>query len=289
MRASEASGFEYFDLGIFSWYGYRTPMKERMAAIVQTGFAASSVWLGRTEPMVRSGQQELIPPILRDLGLSFEYIHGAYTNCNKLWSDDASDREIIYTDYARDIEYCGRHEIPTLVVHISKGLNPRPPGEAGLEVIACLAKRAEELGVRLAVENTRQPSHIDYILENLDSPALGFCYDSSHDFLHCEKPGEILRRWGHRLLVTHLSDNDGLTDKHWLPGKGTGDWGAIARAFPLATYRGFLTLEVLPKRGDDLPQADFLAQGLERLRWFEGLVFSSASPTVGPVSGSRAR
>jgi sugar phosphate isomerase/epimerase len=254
-------------------------MRERMEAIKRAGFDASSVWFGRTEHMVRSGQQDIIPSCVRDAGLVFEYVHGSYTNCNKLWSDSAEDREIIFSDYSADIEYCRKHRIPTLVVHISKGLNPRPPSEGGLEVIARLVKQAEDSDVRLAVENTLQPGHIDFILENLDSPQLGFCYDSSHDLLYCEtagnghtSPGELLKRWGKRLFITHLSDNDGLSDKHWLPGKGIGDWRSFAEAFPSDTYTGFLTLEILPQRYEAVAEEEFLSEALESLRWFDGLI-----------------
>lgn len=275
MRSRDAMKSKHYKYGIFSWYGYRAPMDLRLAAIKRAGYTASSVWRGRTEPMVRAGREELIPEIFRDHGLEFEYVHGSYTNCNKLWSESPEDREIIFRDYSNDIEYCERHRVPNLVVHISKGLNPRPPSEAGVEVISRLVEQAVVAGVRLAIENTRQPEHIDYILERLESAALGFCYDSSHDFLHCENPGEILSRWGHRLFVTHLSDNDGLTDKHWMPGKGSGEWSAIAKHFPVATFDGFLTLEVLPKRYEPFTHESFLGQGIESLQVFERLVLEA--------------
>ena len=292
IRSSRTSSSHSY--GLFSWYGYRRPMRERMEAIRRAGFDASSVWFGRTEPMVHSGNQDLIPGCVRDAGLVFEYVHGSYTNCNKLWSESADDREIIFCDYSTDIEYCRLHKIPTLVVHISKGLNPKPPRETGLEVLARLVRQAEDSGVRLAVENTRQPGHIDYILENLDSPSLGFCYDSSHDLLFCEtegrgrvEPGELLRRWGHRLFITHLSDNDGLSDKHWLPGKGIGNWESFAAAFPAESYAGFLTLEILPKRYEYLPEEEFLQEALNSLRWFDDLLQQAAEEKT-EESASRA-
>lgn len=280
-----SSSYRY---GIFSWYGYRKSMKERMAAIKRTGFDASSVWLGRAEPMVRSGRQDLIPSRVRDAGLVFEYIHGSYANCNKLWSESAVDREVIYADYSADIEYCRRHRIPTLVVHISKGLNPLPPSDAGIAVISRLVKQAEASDVRLAVENTRQPGHIDYILGNLDSPNLGFCYDTSHDLFSCGTEGEILDHWGHRLFITHLSDNDGLTDKHWLPGKGIGNWAAFAAAFPAESYSGFLTLEVLPMHDEPLSEEEFLEEAFVRLRRLDGLI-AEAGGSGEPKSARVAR
>ncbi len=48
-------------------------------------------------------------------------------------------------------------------------------------------------------------------------------------FLYSPKPGELLERWGHRLMVTHIGDNDGVLDRHWLPGLGTLNWKEIAQ------------------------------------------------------------
>ncbi len=254
--------------GIFAWFGYRFPIEERARLIAEAGYSATSIWLGRQEPLVHEGRSDLLPGIIRSRGLHLEYIHASYANCNRLWSPNPAEREVIRRDYAEAIRYCGKHQIPVVVMHIVKGMNPPPFGPQGLETMADLAALAERVGVRIAVENTRHPEYVDYLLESLDSTALGFCYDSSHDFLYSAAPGSILRRWGRRLLVTHLSDNDGLTDKHWLPTLGTGQWEPVARAFPVDLYRSFLTLEVLPKRDAPRPAPEFLRRGMELLSWF---------------------
>lgn len=275
--------------GIFAWFGYRQPIEQRVRLIREAGYAATSIWLGRQEPLVHEGSADLIPRIIRSSGLAFEYVHASYANCNKLWSADSADRGIIREDYASAIRYCADHEIPTVVMHVVKGMNPPPYGSVGLDTIADLVRIAERGGVRIAIENTRHSAYVDFLLENLESPALGFCYDSSHDFLYSAKPGSILSRWGHRLLVTHLSDNDGLTDKHWLPSLGSGDWSSVAAAFPAAAFRGFLTLEVLPKRDAIVGVEEFLGRGIERLRWFAGLAgveLEEGPARVGDASGA---
>ena len=99
------------------------------------------------------------------------------------------------------------------------------------------------------MENTGKLHHLDHIYSSIESPFLGFCYDSSHDFLGAPELGEILSKWGHLLVATHLSDNDGVTDKHWIPKEGIIDWGIIGDSFPKDAYTGFFTLEVLPQAG----------------------------------------
>lgn len=277
-------GSNRFQYGIFSWFGFRHPIDERMRMIKTAGFSATSVWLGRPERLVHEGRGDEIPEIVRSHGLELEYIHASYANCNKLWSESAADRAVIREDYLRDIAYCARHRIPVLVVHISKGLSPPGVKPTGLEVVGDLVKAAEDSGVCLAVENTRQPGHLDFILENIESPHLGFCYDSSHDFLVGAPVGELLRKWGRRLRITHLSDNDERSDRHWLPGTGIGDWERIARAFPFGDFSGYLTLEVLPTGGERKSGEEFLREAHSRLQWLEDLLrrFDRERSPVGP-------
>lgn len=258
--------------GVFSWFGYRPAIDERVRMIKAAGYAATSVWLGRQEPLVREGKADIIPDIVRSSGLFFEYVHASYANVNKLWSRDPAERALIREDYAEAIRFCARHRIPTVVMHIVKGMNPPAPSASGLAVIADLVKLAEDGGVRIAVENTRHTGYADYVLERIESSNLGFCYDSSHDFLYGEHPGEVLRSWSKRLMITHLSDNDGLSDKHWLPGLGNGNWEPVADSFPAEEFDGYLTLEVLPKRESYGPPEQFLRAGIERLDWFWSIV-----------------
>jgi sugar phosphate isomerase/epimerase len=125
--------------------------------------------------------------------------------------------------------------------------------------------------VKLAVENTQRADYVDCVLENITSPYLGLCYDSSHDFLYGDKPGGLLRRWGGRLLATHIGDNDGLEDRHWLPWEGSIDWGEVRKSFPVGTYEGCLNLEVFPKDAGAESAANFLGRArrsVERLKGF---------------------
>jgi sugar phosphate isomerase/epimerase len=125
-------------------------------------------------------------------------------------------------------------------------------------------KYAEDVNVVLAVENTRRQDVIEIALEEIVSPHLGLCYDSSHDFLYGTPPGSILQRWGQRLVTTHFSDNQGKRDDHWLPGEGTVNWDIIRTCFPSETYSGTLHLEVFPRPGQEMSAQDFLNSAYQR-------------------------
>ncbi len=257
--------------GIFSWFGIELPLDKRLKLIEKAGFDSTSVWLGEEEELVRDGKEHLIPELVRSNELFFENVHAPFENCNRIWSENSSIRDEIRKEYNSCISFCSRYKVPIVVIHISRGDDAPEFNEHGLDTIKEIVKYAEDSNVIVAIENTRKPHYLDKIYSSIESPSLGFCYDSSHDFMCNPEPGVILGRWGHLLAVTHLSDNDGVFDKHWLPGVGSIDWEIVRSYFPRDAYTGFLTLEVVPKADEQGPAESFLERAFESILWIEKL------------------
>jgi sugar phosphate isomerase/epimerase len=151
----------------------------------------------------------------------------------------------------------------------------------GLRAICELVARAEQLGIIVAVENTRSPLHSDFVLSGIASPHLGLCYDSSHDFISGHSPCALLKKWGNRLVTTHLSDNEGTTDDHYIPGDGRIDWKAVQAAFPSTQYSSALLLEVVPRASDGMTPQEFVRRACDaalHLRRTLGRPDSTTSP-----------
>jgi sugar phosphate isomerase/epimerase len=238
-----------FKLGIFSWFGFLLPVGERLQLIRKAGFDAVTVWW-EDEIGYEGGEREKVPDMIRDLGLELENMHVPFEGCNAFWSDSRVDRDDMLKKHLEWIRDCERHGIPTLVMHVTDGDVVPDPNPYGLAVLKQLVRAAEDSGVAIAIENTRrQDEFLPYIFSEIQSGHLGLCYDSSHDRLLGRELSWLLQRYGDRLLSTHLSDNDGIGDRHWLPGEGDLDWTRITEAFP-GKYEGKLTLEVLPKEED---------------------------------------
>ena len=106
----------------------------------------------------------------------------------------------------------------------------------------CLANSADEVAV---------------LLENLPSKWLGICLDVNHANLTEELPA-FIRRFRNRIVTLHVSDNDGLDERHWLPGEGVIDWPGVMGALLEIGYSGPLMYEVgigdsgMAKRLDEL-------------------------------------
>ena len=231
--------------GFFSWFGYPLPIEERMRLIAEAGFCRTSIWLGKEEACIAESRPADLCTAAGCVGLRVECAHAPFEECNLLWHDEDSAAAPVIDGLRAWILFCADYGIPILVVHLGKGHDAPAPTARGIERLGDLVETAARSGVVIALENVRSNAALDRALEEIDSPNLGFCYDSSHDFMHASHPTAILRRWGGRLVYTHLSDNDGTRDCHWVPGRGTIDWTAVAAAMP-ARRPLPLSLEVVP-------------------------------------------
>jgi sugar phosphate isomerase/epimerase len=156
-------------------------------------------------------------------------------------------------------------------MHVSSGDDPPPPNSEGLAWMKRLLSTAASHRVTIAVENTARNEALRFLFESIDSPYLGFCYDSSHDFLHSREPVRILESFGGRLAYTHFSDTDGRLESHRSPGDGTIDWALIQRKFPKG-YGKPISLEVYPKDAAGEAPMDFLRRAKAKWAWLEGML-----------------
>lgn len=248
-------------LGLFAWFGVPIPFVERMSLIRDAGFEATSLWWEEDDE-TRRRLRDLAPDIVRNAGLHLDNLHAPYAGCNALWSDNATERLAMIDRHLGWVEDCARHDVPMLVMHVTQGNTVAPPNAHGLDSMRRIVSAAEKRDLRIAIENTRGEQHIHWILDQIDNPALGLCYDSSHDWLYAADPVALLSRWGHRVMTTHLSDTDGRRDRHWLPGEGAVDFERIAAQPAWQQYAGTCLLEVVPKdRSEDV--RGFLARAYD--------------------------
>ncbi|MDD2709164.1 MAG: sugar phosphate isomerase/epimerase [Verrucomicrobiae bacterium] len=130
------------------------------------------------------------------------------------------------------------------------------------EGLAFIAEKCAGKGMRLAVEflprtclgNTA--GELMELIDGLPEDAAGICLDTNHMMDQYRELPRIVDSLGSRLIATHLSDYDGVDEKHWIPGAGVIDWQAFFNALKNAGYRGTLNYEVVFK---DCPPAERIA------------------------------
>lgn len=114
---------------------------------------------------------------------------------------------------------------------------------ASRESVQAVAERCQALGLRLALEYLPRTcpgnsvAELDYLLSGLDPDLAGVCLDLNHANLTQDLGTSILALSG-RIITVHASDNDGVDERHWLPGQGVIAWGPALRALAQARYQG---------------------------------------------------
>ncbi len=267
-----------FYLGIFSWFGFVLPLSERLKYIKETGFDATTLWW-EDEICEKLGfkniRKEEMPQMVRDNGLYLDNVHVPFENCDNFWSESKVKRENIINQHLEWLEDCAKYDVPVMVMHITDRSNlPEVPKREGIKSIEKIVRKAEELKIKIAVENISRPYYLEYLFTELKSDYLGFCYDTSHDWLYSNNKAEILENWQHILFATHLSDNDGKFDRHWLPGEGIVQWNDLAGLFS-GVYKGCLTLEAFPKSNEKIDPKTFLKKAYSRINNFEKQVIKA--------------
>ena len=116
-----------------------------------------------------------------------------------------------------------------------------------------LLEQAERCGVTILSENlfwgaSIHPSSFSALVDAVDSPYFGWCYDTGHAHAFGIKPDALIGL-KHPPRSLHIQDNHGMgeirhgKDEHLIPGDGTLDWKRFLEVLHQIGYRGDLVLE----------------------------------------------
>lgn len=153
------------------------------------------------------------------------------------------------------MDVCARMGVDKVVLHPSYepiATNDRP------QRIATAQQSIRALhhpGVRIAVETLPRTCLCNTMAETvaLLAPLSGLayaCVDANH--CHRDPPEQVIAAVADRLITLHISDDDGLDEKHWYPGKGVLNWNAIIKALEDADYTGCFLYELSGKDEDPM-------------------------------------
>lgn len=247
---------------IYDWFGYQISIEDRYRLIKEAGFDGVLMWwsdgFGRGEYLEG-------PEKARKAGLYIENIHTPIQNQNDLWMDNLVG-ETEAQLYLQCVKDCADFEIPAMVVHLPN--DEHVINELGLDRVKRIAEKAEKLGINVAMENLWNIKNLEAVLTKIDSPRVGFCYDSCH---HANNPdaGDLLKKYGQRLMTVHLHDNGGIHNQHQLPFDGGIDWPAVMKKIAETGYTGAIALEPMNWDYKELSPEEFLRKAYEKAKILE--------------------
>lgn len=254
-------------IGIYCWFRKSIFPECKISLIKEVGFDCISLWWGDEYDATDGNRFDLIN-LAKEVGLDIRNAHAPYRGINNLWGPSSIKRKQIINHYANCLTECAIYHIDKLIIHVDDvgftyNTTYQPAAIAG---IAELVNLAEQVGVKLVVENYTSFRTIWEILTNIQSNSLGFCYDSGHE--HCFSRGQsMLEVFGNRLMEIHLHDNFGKNDQHMLPGDGDINWSILSNHLRKTNYTGPIFLEItdsLWKHYQSLSNKEFLLTAINR-------------------------
>ena len=249
--------------GIFHWYGYVQPFEERIKQIKESGYNYIMLWWENETYPNFIDRRNLIN-IVKSYDINLDNVHLPYNEINFLWAEGI-DRRNKVDEIKRWMHECRECGAETVVLHVTSGNNILLNKSFGYKSFNEIISEAEDIKLRVALENTEMLHYLKFIFREIKSDYAGFCYDTSHDFINGQSCGDILDELKDRLFCVHLSDCDGIEDRHWIPGNGIVNWEKTIDMIRETNCRSF-SMETFPSEAEkNLPPNEFLIKARNSL------------------------
>lgn len=137
--------------------------------------------------------------------------------------------------------------------------------KCSMDTLNQLAEVAHSCGAVIAVEDMTQRclgNSAEELAEIISvNDKLRICFDVNHLCNNTHR--DFVRQLGDKIVTVHISDYNGVEEKHWFPGEGTNDWHEIYHLLQSIGYNGVWLYELsldgakMVDRGRPLTFQDF--------------------------------
>ena len=249
-------------LGIYAGIGYPIPIEERIAKIKETGFDLICLDFEKEMEATETSWENQLK-LADKYSLPVKEAHLTGSGMSSIWQD-CEEAKFVCNRLIEELRDLSELGIPVGVAHVTWGLGAvNAPNQNALDYFTKIAEAAEKYKVKLALENSVSDLHVRYVLDNIKSDYLGFCYDSGHENAFT-KGADYLDSYSDRLFAMHLHDNNGIKDNHYPPFdiNGTVDWAkTVEKLKNTDIFKESVILEVgkQPEPFDDLLKRSYEA------------------------------
>ena len=203
---------------------------QHLSMVLDLGLAPEIAFKGPELDSLSPAQLQRVATAIRAAELR-PTVHAPFFDLNP-GALDPLVQKITYQRLEQALNAAGRLNAHLMVVHPGFDRWRYPGLGAAWIAQACtffppLLQRAEELDCRIALENIYEetPESLTGLVDAVDSPWFGHCFDVGHWFLFGRQAlPQWLEQIGSRLFHLHLHDNRGEADDHAPVGEGCIDF-----------------------------------------------------------------
>lgn len=118
-----------------------------------------------------------------------------------------------------------------------------------IDKLGRIGEIAHAAGIAVALEVLPRsllggPAGVALLVGELSDLPFGYNLDTGHIWAGGDNPAWAAERLGHRVLGTHLCDNDGVVNDSLAPGRGTIDWHQVISSLGRIGYTGSFDIEI---------------------------------------------
>ncbi|MBQ9088945.1 MAG: sugar phosphate isomerase/epimerase [Lentisphaeria bacterium] len=195
-------------------------------------------------------------------------VHLPYMGGGKSWDPSAVD-ETLRQDVSTRLQKMIRDNADLMAPEVTMHCSMEPPLEehpARLDQVSRtieeLLPLAGELDFSINVEYLprrcvgNKPEELQTIVSRFGKEHVGICLDVNHVMSRYAELPEIIAELSPRIKAFHLSDYDGIDEKHWFPGQGIINWSAVMAAAdkvpgnPLFIFENVYELDIGARKTD---------------------------------------
>ena len=177
-----------------------------------------------------------------DEGLALNSIHMPFARFNYISSYDEDVRLFVLDEFLKLIEICDQYNPRCYVFHSKTKMPDAAPywDMRKAALIDTFSKMVAKTKNNVCIENmvgVSFPNNVEDMVGILEEVEGGKCCIDMNHFLHdkVEDAVLVLSKW---LRTVHVSDYDGVYEKHWLPKEGVNNWMKIIGALEQVGYQG---------------------------------------------------
>lgn len=188
-------------------------------------------------------------------GIQIWSIHLPFSRVYDISTLNDTDRVNMISECRRIINLCAPLKPAKFVIHgssepIADSIRTQRI-ENSVASLKLLSAEAQKMNGQLALEclpRTCLGNTADELLQIVNEVGsdLGVCFDSNH--LLKEKPEEFVAKIGSKITTLHISDFDGVDERHWLPGDGIINWTEVVSELVKSGYKGPFMFEASKRK-----------------------------------------